>query len=136
MYKLLMIMFLLVLGTAASAQVEDMKAAKKGAFLAAKKMNEALINKDFGVYANFNHPKVIKEAKGGRDGLIFQMQTQIANNENHGNYISAIYPGQPSDIIDTAGEWQCTIPLYMEVKVPNAKVSTQTTLVGISMNKV
>lgn len=134
-YLLLITFITLSISNTSFAQGGDMTQAKKNAFVAAKVMNDALVTKDWYTYVETNHPKVIEQIEGGVPGLVKQTKEQVAQLEAAGNTIIAAWPGQPSDIIDTAGEYQLTIPQYMEIRLPTGKLKTETTLIGISQNK-
>ena len=117
------------------AQIDDTTMAKRAAFQAAKKMDDALVSKKYDEYVAFNHPDVIAKVEGGRSGLVKQTLEQIKTMEQGGTYITAAWPGKVLSIVDTAGEWQCTIPLYMTLRVNSGTISTTTTLVGIAPHK-
>ncbi len=119
----------------AKAQPADMEAAKKQVFLAAKRMNEAFVNKEYYKFSQYSHPDLINKVEGGRGGLIEITKKQVEQMEAADNMITAMWPGKASDIIDTAGEWQCTLPQYMEIRLVNGKLKTHTTIVGISPDK-
>lgn len=131
------ILFLLGLGTtfSAYAQVEDLEAAKKSAFLAAKTMDEALINRHYDDYVVYNHPKVLEQVEGGRAGMAIQVARQIADIEELGNIITAVWPQMPETVIDTAGEWQTTLQQFMEYRLPDGKIKSETTIIGLSPDK-
>ena len=119
----------------AEAQINDIEAAKKSAFLAAKRMDDALVSKKYDEYVAFNHPDVIAKVEGGRSGLVKQTLEQIKSMEQGGTYITAAWPGKILSMVDTAGEWQCSVPLYMNLRIENGTISTTTTLIGISPDK-
>lgn len=135
MKRTLLLTLTLIITLSAKAQVEDMEAAKKAAFHAAKVMDNALVSKHYDDYVSFNHPKVVEQAEGGRSGLVIQIAKQITEIEESGNIITAIWPHMPTFIIDTAGEWQCTLDQFMEYRLPEGKVKAETTLIGISPDK-
>lgn len=120
---------------AAQAQITDMQAAKMAAFNAAKTMDEALINKQYADYVSYNHPKVLEKVEGGADGLAVQIAKQVADIEANNNIITAIWPNMPTTMIDSAGEWQCTMPQFMEYRLPEGKIKAETTLIGLSPDK-
>ncbi len=132
-YSLLIILFIYTNNS--FAQIKDIDAAKKSAFLAAKKMDDALVTKKYDEYVAFNHPDVIAKVEGGRSGLVKQTYQQIKSMEEGGTYITAAWPGKVISIVDTAGEWQCSIPLYMNLRVSQGTISTTTTLIGMSPDK-
>ncbi len=135
MKKLLLLLCTVVLAYNADAQVEDMEAAKKSAFLAAKTMDEALINRQYDDYVVYNHPKVLEQVKGGRAGMAIQVAQQIKDIEEAGNTITAVWPKMPEVVLDTAGEWQTTLQQFMEYRLPEGKIKSETTIVGISPDK-
>ena len=63
------------------------------------------------------------------------MARQVATMEASGTKILDAWPGEPSAVIDTAGEWQCTIPQFMKLQVGGGILTTQTTLLSFSPNK-
>ncbi len=134
-YILSTIIITLLTQLSAAGQEIDSSEVKKNAFLAAKIMDNALVTKDWYTYVESNHPTVINQVPGGVAGLVKQTMEQVEALEESGNKIIAAWPGQASDIIDTAGEYQLTLPQYMEIRLPNGKLKTQTTLLGISMDK-
>lgn len=133
--KLLLVLCLAAAATGASAQITDMEAAKKSAFLAAKAMDEALINKHYDDYVVYNHPKVLEQVKGGRAGMAVQIAQQIKDIEDAGNIITAVWPKMPDTVLDTAGEWQTAMQQYMEYRLPEGKIKSETTIIGISPDK-
>lgn len=135
MKRTLLLALTLVITLSANAQIEDMEAAKKAAFHAAKVMDNALVSKHYDDYVSFNHPKVVEQAEGGRSGLVILIAKQITEIEESGNIITAIWPHMPTVVIDTAGEWQCTLDQFMEYRLPEGKVKAETTLIGISPDK-
>lgn len=134
MFRKLLLVFILfpVVGF---SQSEEMKAAMQKAFLAAKRMDEALIKREYYTFAQFSHPNIVEQVEGGRPGLAMLVKKQLDNMDEQNNVLTAVWPGQPLGIIDTAGELQCTIPQYMERRLPNGKLKTETILVGISPDK-
>lgn len=135
MKKILLSAFAAMSGFAGQAQIADMEAAKKSAFLAAKTMDEALINKHYDDYVLYNHPKVVEQIEGGRAGMSIQVAKQIADIEESGNIITAVWPQMPDVVIDTAGEWQTTLQQFMEYRLPEGKIKSETTIIGISPDK-
>ncbi len=135
MKKLLLLLCMAALAHNTHAQIEDMEAAKKSAFMAAKTMDEALINKHYDDYVVYNHPRVLEQVKGGRAGMAIQIAQQIKDIEEAGNIITAVWPKMPETVIDTAGEWQTAIQQFMEYRLPEGKIKSETTIIGISPDK-
>lgn len=135
MKKLLLLLGFVITTQNVFAQIEDIEAAKKSAFLAAKTMDEALINKHYDDYVVYNHPKVLEQVKGGRVGMAIQVAEQIKNIEESGNIITAVWPKMPENMLDTAGEWQTTMQQFMEFRLPEGKIKSETTIIGMSPDK-
>lgn len=117
------------------AQSLNQQLAKQSAFAAAKAMDEALINRHYDDYVSYNHPKVLEQVKGGRQAMIIQVSKQMNDIQESGNVITAVWPQAPEVIIDTAGEWQCTMQQYMTYRLPEGKIKAVTTIIGISPDK-
>lgn len=101
----------------------------------ATKMSQALVDKDYKTFVSTTYPKAVEMTPGGLPQMEEDLKTQIAGIEAQNNKILSAYPGDPSVIVDTAGEWQCTIPQKMVLQVPGAKVLTETTLIALSPDK-
>ena len=101
----------------------------------AKKMGAALVKKDYDVFVRSTYPKAVNNADGGLKKLAENLKGQVERMEAEGNKVLAIWPGEPSNIIDTAGEWQCTVPQKLTMELPQGKLTTQTTLVALSPDK-
>lgn len=131
----MLLLFSVAPALSGNAQIDDLEAAKKSAFLAAKTMDEALMNKHYDDYVVYNHPKVLEQVKGGRAGMSIQIAQQIKDIEESGNIITAVWPKMPEMMIDTAGEWQTTMQQFMEYRLPEGKIKSETTIIGISPDK-
>ncbi|MBL7683988.1 MAG: hypothetical protein JNK00_11570 [Flavipsychrobacter sp.] len=116
----------------AQADIQKLKPAVK---IAAKKMNDALVKKNLHDFVKTTYPKVVESTPGGAEKIEKDLQSQIASIENQGSKILAAWPGDATAIIDTAGEYQCTIPQYMKMKLENGIITTQTTLIALSPDK-
>jgi hypothetical protein len=134
--KKIFALLLLSISTGASyAQVDSIAEAKKMVRQTAIYMGDALLRRDFRSFVlATTHPKIM-EKNGGGEKMIKDMEKQMEQIDKSGNTIVSAWPGEPSNIIDTAGEWQCTIPQYMRMKLPAGYLNTETTLVGISPDK-
>lgn len=135
MKKVFILLSVICIALSANAQVTNQTEAKKSAFVAAKTMNDALVLKDYDKYVEYNHPKVLEQTPGGRSGMVMQVAKQINDIEESGNYITAIWANMPEVVLDTAGEWQCTLQQFMEYRLPSGKVKAETTIIGISPDK-
>lgn len=119
----------------AYAQDSEQEHAMTAAFLAAKTMDNALVLKDYDTYVSYNHPDVINGVENGREGMIAMIQKQVHGIEESGTLVTAVWPRKPEKIIDTAGEWQCTMQQFIEYRLPEGKITAQTTIIGISPDK-
>ncbi len=135
MKRTLLIAFVMAGCFAAQAQIENPAAAMRSAFIAAKSMDEAMMNKRYDDYAAFIHPRVLENVKGGRAGMTIQVAQQMKELEESGNMVTAVWPNMPTTILDTAGEWQCVMPQYMEYRLPEGKIKATTALIGLSPDK-
>lgn len=114
------------------AQVQDQQTAKAAAFSAAKAMDEALINRRYDDYVNYNHPKVLAQVPGGKPEMAAQISKQMIQIQESGNTITAVWPSPPDVVIDTAGEWQAALQQFMTYRLPEGKIKAVTTIIGIS----
>lgn len=116
----------------AQTDIQKLKPAVKAA---AKKMNDALVKKDLRAFVSTTYPKVVESTNGGLDKLEKELEAQLKNIEASGTTITSAWPGEVSNIIDTAGEYQCTIPQYMKMKMKDGVLQTETTLFALSPDK-
>lgn len=113
----------------------DIQKLKPGVKAAAKKMNDALVKKDYRAFVSTTYPKVVESTNGGLDKLEKELESQVKNIESQGTTIMSAWPGEISNIIDTAGEYQCTLPQYMKMKMKEGVLQTETTLFALSPDK-
>ncbi|MBS1773383.1 MAG: hypothetical protein JST82_11025 [Bacteroidetes bacterium] len=124
---------LLLLSSQLYAQAD--KQTKASVKTAVKKMNDALVKKNFKEFTKTTYPRVVEMTPGGMEKIIADLDAQIQSREKQGNKILSAWPGEATGIVDTAGELQCTIPQYMKVKLDNGILTTQTTLMAFSPDK-
>lgn len=103
--------------------------------IAAKEMGAALVRKDYPNFIKTTYPAAVEATGGGTQQLIKELQAQLEQMEKDGTTILAIWPGEPSAFVDTANELQCTIPQKMTMKLPEGKLTTETTLIALSPDK-
>ncbi len=113
----------------------DIQKLKPGVKAAAKKMNDALVKKDYRAFVSTTYPRVVESTNGGLDKLEKELESQVKNIESQGTTIMSAWPGEISNIIDTAGEYQCTLPQYMKMKMKEGVLQTETTLFALSPDK-
>ncbi len=101
---------------------------------AAADMSNALVHKNYAAFVATTHPKVVAMTDGGLPKLAEDMARQVSTMEKSGNTIISAWPGEPSQIVDTADQLQCTIPQYMKLKIGGGLLTTKTTLLCFSMD--
>ncbi len=118
----------------AGIYAQDMAKAKANLKQAALGFGDALMRKDFRTFVLANtYPAAVEQA-GGAEKMIAAVEKQVTQIENSGNQLVSAWPGDPSEMIDTAGELQCTMPQFVKLRLPAGDITSQTTLVCISMN--
>lgn len=136
MKRIVTLISIVLIVNAAYAQA-DIQKLRPSVKTAAKKMNDALVKKNLQEFVKTTHPKVIASTPGGAEKIIKDLEAQLAAIENDGANIVSAWTGEASPLIDTAGEYQCTIPQYMKrnIKDPQGVLTTQTTLIAVSPDK-
>jgi hypothetical protein len=119
-------------GFAFAQQNADYKASVKKA---AKDMGAALVKKDYSHFVKSTYPAAVAATRGGEQQLIKELEAQVSSMEKEGTKVLALWPGEPSKLVDTANEWQCTIPQKMTMKLPEGRLTTVTTLIALSPDK-
>lgn len=97
----------------------------------ANRMAQSLIKKDYKTFAEYTHPKVV-EMMGGKEKMADIMDKNMSEMEAGGTHFAKITIGTPSKTITVGKELQCTVPQSVEMKVPNGKLTTESTLIGVS----
>lgn len=100
----------------------------------AKTMGDFMLKKDFKSFAKYTYPKAL-ELMGGVDNMIKLMEDAEKGMTQNGSYFMNVTLGEPSKVIETAEELQCTIPQVIEMKVSNGTLLVKSTLIAISMDK-
>jgi hypothetical protein len=100
----------------------------------AEDMAQALIKKDYKTYLKYMHPKDIASL-GGEAAAEDTLRMAEAAMKKYESFISYIQVSDPSWVIDTAGELQCTVPETVVLNVKGGRVRSELTFVGISKNK-
>jgi hypothetical protein len=132
MKKFRCIPFLLLTPVILKAQVADPRSIARAE---AEKMGKALVGKDYNTFLKTTPPLAIQHTEGGKEAMLQELKKQIEEMDANGVKILRAWPGQPSRLVDTAKELQCTIPQYMELKVDGGKVTSETTLIAMSPDK-
>jgi hypothetical protein len=97
-------------------------------------MAQAFVKKDYKTYTKFMHPKDIAEM-GGEKAAIDTLKKAEQHMKEYGMTISYILVNEPSWVVDTAGEMQCTVVETIELNVKGGRVRNDIAFIGISKDK-
>ena len=109
---------------------EQIKAVKTQA----NTMVTAMKNQDYKTLVKMTYPKAIAMA-GGEAKMLEGMGKGLGQMKTQGISFSNATIGEPSTIITVGKQLQCTIPDKLEMKMVGGKISTSSTLIGISDDK-
>jgi PBP1b-binding outer membrane lipoprotein LpoB len=99
--------------------------------VAAEEMGKFLMAKDYKSFARFTYPKVA-EMMGGKDKMVEILENTMGEMEATGISFINVAIGEPSKCITAGNELQCTIPQTIEMKMPDGKMTTTSTLIAVS----
>ncbi|RTQ51729.1 hypothetical protein EJV47_08015 [Hymenobacter gummosus] len=94
-------------------------------------MEQAFLQEDFEVYADFLHPDVLRVA-GGADAFAGKLRKSAEQLSAGGGKVSGLTHGAPSRIVRADRELQCTVPQTLELQQGGQARSLPTTLLAIS----
>jgi hypothetical protein len=97
----------------------------------AKLMADALLSRDYTSFAKYTYFRVIEMA-GGEQKMIEAMEEGSKDMESRGVAITAVSFGKVSELIVEKDELQCTIQQEIEMRVPDGRLTTHSTLIAIS----
>lgn len=97
----------------------------------AQKMASALVKADYATFCHYMNPAVLKMV-GGEAAMTKQVSTMIESMKKQGMSFGNVSIGEPSKLLASGKELQCTIPQESEVKVQDKKVVSKSTLIAIS----
>jgi hypothetical protein len=100
----------------------------------AETMSQFLLKKDFKSFIRFTYPKLV-EMMGGEQKMIESLEKSFIQMEAEGTGFLNITIGEPSRVILFENELQSTLPQALEIKLPNGRVHTKSTLIAISIDK-
>ncbi len=133
MKQITSIFFFLLFLTACNAQTKNTDYSK-AIVEQAEMMGELLVKKDFDSFCKYTYPKIV-EMMGGKQKMIEVLENGVKEMQKEGTAFLNVSFGVPSDVITTENELQCTIPQTIEMKVPDGRLVSQSTLVAISTDK-
>lgn len=97
----------------------------------AEEMGQMLLKKDYQAFAKFTYPKVA-EMMGGKEKMIEILEKSIGEMESVGTSFINVSMGEASECITVGSELQCTIPQTIQMKMPDGKMTTTSTLIAVS----
>jgi len=124
------LLLMAVISTAGNAQVKNALGNVKQQ---AGKMGTAFINADYKTFAKYNNPTIVK-MMGGEAGLIKIISGTMDQMKQSGVVFNTVSFGEPSALVKSGTDWQCTIPQIITMTTGQGKFSNTTTLIGISSN--
>ena len=130
--KHLLPLFFIISGTFASAQTDQGDSLALGrAQQQGNMMAKLLLAKDFKAFAKYTYQPVI-EISGGEDKMVALIQQSMDQLQNQGYTFTNFTIEKPLHMIHFNNTLQCTITEIIEMKVPNGKITSKASLVGIS----
>jgi hypothetical protein len=97
----------------------------------AEQMGKALLMKDYKTFLKWAYPPLLK-LMGGNQKMLETLELGNIQMEEQGTTFISVKYGEPSTIIQTKDEWQCTLPQIFEMKINNGKLIGNSTLICIS----
>jgi hypothetical protein len=97
----------------------------------AEKMGQLFVKGDFKAFIKFTYPKLV-ELMGGEQAAIGLFTKSLKDMEADGVTLKSITIGEPSAVINYNNELQCIVPEILEMKVPNGRLVSESSLVGVS----
>lgn len=96
-------------------------------------MGQFFLEKDFMSFSKYTYPKII-EMMGGKHKMVEAMEMVLEEMTSNGTDFLNITFGEPSKIITVGSELQCTVPQTIEMKIPEGKLISNSTLIAISID--
>lgn len=120
----------LLLTTTLFAQIDTAKFK-----LAAKAQSEAFWslykNNDFEGAIDALHPKYV-EFRGGKENILTAFKENMAELAESGHTIATIRTGIPGTIYKQGNEYQCLVPVTMQIDINASNVNSEISIVAIS----
>jgi hypothetical protein len=125
MKKYISIIFLLILFSCNIQKIVNKQA---------RKLADAMQNKNYAVSAKYTHPYIVKML-GGREKYIEILKTGHQEMNKIGYRYESIELGEPSDIVKAGSELHCIIPEIITMRFSEGIVVSKSALLGVSKNK-
>jgi len=97
----------------------------------AHQMSHAFIARDYGTFAKFMNPAVVKES-GGMANIEAALAKVDETMHSQGVKVLKIDFGPPSKIVRQGNELQCTLPQQTDFQLPSGKIRSTSTLIAVS----
>jgi hypothetical protein len=98
----------------------------------ADKMGNAFLKGDYKTFAKYTYNKIV-EMMGETNNMVEVLTKTAANLKAQGMSFSSIIFGEPSTIVKSGNELQCTIPQHTEIKLSaGGRIVATSTLIAIS----
>ncbi|MBS1748195.1 MAG: hypothetical protein JST21_18705 [Bacteroidetes bacterium] len=98
----------------------------------ANKMSAAFLASDYTTFAKYTYPAIL-QMMGGTNNMSEVLSKTTANMKAQGMSFSNITFGEPSAIVKSGNELQCTIPQHTEIKLSaGGRIIATSTLIAIS----
>jgi hypothetical protein len=130
MKKQILMLLLLLLATrfAAHAQVKE---AAQNLKQQAGKMGAVFVSGDYKTFANYTYPLILK-SMGGAAKMAAVLTKSTNDMKVQGMSFSNITFDEPSKIVKSGKELQATIAQHTEIKLPQGRIISTSTLIAIS----
>jgi hypothetical protein len=112
------------------AQVKD---APQNLQQQATKMGKAFIGGDYKTFASYTYPLII-QSMGGASKMVDVLNKITNDMQSKGMSFNNITVGSPSKIIKNGKELQATIAQHTEIKLPQGRLVSTSTLIAISVD--
>ena len=97
-------------------------------------MGQALIQGQYKTFVHYIYPGLVKMV-GGEDKMADQMTTIVGGMKGKGMVFLSVKFDEPSAIVHSGTELECTVTQHTEIKVPDGRAVATSTLIGISTDK-
>ncbi|MBC7721817.1 MAG: hypothetical protein H7068_07305 [Pedobacter sp.] len=126
--------FFLILSTLTFVAFAQTPAQIKAVKAQANIMVTAMKTQDYKTLVKMTYPKAVAMA-GGEAKMLEGMSKGLGQMKTQGISFSNATIGEPSTFITVGKQLQCTIPDKLEMKMMGGRISTSSTLIGISDDK-
>jgi len=97
----------------------------------ANKMGQAFANADYTTFARYTYPKILA-AMGGESRMAAELAKVVDEMKSQGMSFNSISFGEPSTIVRSGKELQCTLAQHTDIIVPKGRAVSTSTLIAIS----